>query len=184
MRRSVLLSPFLVLVAGIVLAGCTTQSPSATPAPAPAASQAPATQAAKAPVKIGLIGPFTGPAKENGQMLFNNMKFAIKQTNDAGGILGGRKVEYIIFDDQADPVQAAAVTQKAITVDKVAAMVGTWETSAAKAYPPGLIRLRWYRYLCRRLLRPLPYGRFTFSRNCAGSFLYGNQQVENPGGRL
>ncbi len=128
-----LLSPFLVLVAGIVLAGCTAESPSATQPPAPATSQAPATQAAKTPIKIGLIGPFTGPAKENGQMMLNNMKFAVKQTNDAGGILGGRKVEYIICDDQADPVQASTVTQKAITMDKVAAMVGTWETGAAKA---------------------------------------------------
>jgi branched-chain amino acid transport system substrate-binding protein len=89
------------------------------------------TAASKEPVKIGFIGPYSGFASTDGIPMRKNFELAVKVINDKGGILGGRKVEALYYDDGCRPDQAAAMARKAITSDKVKAICGTWETGCA-----------------------------------------------------
>ena len=50
---------------------------------------------AQAPVKIGLIGEFTGPFADYGTQIYNGIKAYLKQNGD---VFGGRKVEFVVKD--------------------------------------------------------------------------------------
>jgi branched-chain amino acid transport system substrate-binding protein len=76
--------------------------------------------AARADIKIGISQPISGA---NGDYfkreLVNPVILAIEQANANGGVLG-QKVTYVIEDNQANAVTAAAVAQKLIGIDGVA----------------------------------------------------------------
>jgi len=87
-------------------------------------------------IKIGVIAELTGQIPAVGASCKNAAVLAAKEINDAGGIeLGGTKykIELVIEDSAAKPEQAAAVAQKLITQDKVAAIVGP--NSSGNAIP-------------------------------------------------
>ncbi|MEG1875428.1 MAG: ABC transporter substrate-binding protein, partial [Angelakisella sp.] len=78
----------------------------------PAESQAPATEnknsaapAAEGNIKIGLYGPLTGPNTMNGLAMVQGAELAIKEINEAGGLLG-RQLELIALDDKSNAEQA------------------------------------------------------------------------------
>jgi branched-chain amino acid transport system substrate-binding protein len=75
------------------------------------------------PVKIGGVFWTQGPAKNLGDVSFNGANLAIKEINDAGGILGGRKVELLKYDEgyNADTVVTSG---KKAQSDGVVAIVG------------------------------------------------------------
>ena len=54
------------------------------------------------PLRIGLIGPFTGPSADFGIPMLNGAKLAVDEINAAGGYLG-RPLELVIKDDTANP---------------------------------------------------------------------------------
>lgn len=64
------------------------------------AAQASAQQ--PAPIRIGVIGPFTGPSADFGLPMLNGVKMAVDEINAVGGYLG-RSLELVIKDDQANP---------------------------------------------------------------------------------
>lgn len=67
-------------------------------------------------VKIGYVGPFTGPvAGSSGEDVGNGWKIAVKKR----GAVASKMVEVIYEDDACDPKQAAAAAQKLLNVDKV-----------------------------------------------------------------
>ena len=55
-----------------------------------------------APIRIGVIGPFTGPSADFGLPMLNGVKMAVDEINAVGGYLG-RSLELVIKDDQANP---------------------------------------------------------------------------------
>ena len=78
--------------------------------------------AAENSVKIGVVGPFTGPAATSGISMKRAYEFTAKQVNDAGGLLvKGRKlpVEFIFEDSQSRPDVGVSAAQKLLTRDKV-----------------------------------------------------------------
>jgi len=89
--------------------------------------------AEKGPVKIGFIGPYSGPVGETGQQMLKNFQLAVDVINENGGILGGRMVEALMYDDALNPAEAGAMARKAVTVDKVVAMCGTYEPGCGVA---------------------------------------------------
>jgi branched-chain amino acid transport system substrate-binding protein len=91
------------------------------------------TAASNETVKIGFIGPYSSFASTDGIPMRKNFELAVKIMNQKGGILGDRKIEALYYDDGTRPDQAAAMARKAITSDKVKAIVGTWETGCAIA---------------------------------------------------
>ena len=75
------------------------------------------------PVKIGMIAWLEGVAKDLGTLLFNGYDLAIKEVNDAGGILGGRQVVGLKADEGFTGDAVVASTKKLIA-DGVVGIVG------------------------------------------------------------
>lgn len=73
------------------------------------------------PVKIGLLLPYTGTFAALGEATTNGMKLAIEQQ---GGSLGGRPVEYVVVDSEANPGKAVPNMQKLISGSQVDVVVG------------------------------------------------------------
>ena len=53
-----------------------------------------------------------------------------------GGLLGGRKVEVVIEDDESNPTAGVAATRKLLEVSRVSAIVGVWSSAVAMAIKP------------------------------------------------
>ncbi|MFN4190984.1 MAG: ABC transporter substrate-binding protein [Pseudothermotoga sp.] len=87
---------------------------------------------AQKPIKIGAILPLSDIT---GRQAANAMKLAVKEINDAGGILG-RPVELIIVDDEMKPEKGAAAVDKLATVDKVDFFVGGMSSGVHLAQIP------------------------------------------------
>jgi len=81
------------------------------------------TAAAAQDVKIGMVGPLTGPAASYGTDILNGLLLAVDDLNAKGGI-AGRKVVLEQGDDRGSPQDAANVTQKFASDDKVVALIG------------------------------------------------------------
>ena len=72
-------------------------------------------------VKIGLLLPYTGTFAALGEATTNGMKLAIEQHDN---ILGGRPVEYVVVDSEANPGKAVPNMQKLIAGANVDVVVG------------------------------------------------------------
>lgn len=57
---------------------------------------------APTPVKLGIIGPFTGASADFGTPLLQGIKLAVDEINAVGGYLG-RPLELVVRDDQGTP---------------------------------------------------------------------------------
>ncbi len=76
-------------------------------------------------VKIGHVGPISGPIGHLGKDNENGARLAIEELNAKGVTIGGKKIklELVAEDDGADPKQGTAVAQKLVD-QKVAGVVG------------------------------------------------------------
>ena len=83
------------------------------------------------PIKIGLMGPMTGPWASEGQEMKQVVDLLAEDLNAKGGVLG-RKVEVVSEDDGGDPKTAALAAQKLVT-QKVVAVIGTYGSSITEA---------------------------------------------------
>ena len=70
-------------------------------------------------VKIGYIGPLTGPNAAIGLGTRNSADLAIKEANRRGD--SPYLFELVVMDDGSDPATGVSVATKLITVDKVTA---------------------------------------------------------------
>src|ERR1700722_7937419 len=66
---------------------------------------------AAAQIKMGMGGPITGPSATEGAQIKNGTDQAVKDVNEAGGILG-QKITLIFGDDVSDPKQGVSVANK------------------------------------------------------------------------
>lgn len=75
-------------------------------------------------IKIGHIGPTSGPQAHFGKDDENGVRMAIEDLNAKGMEIGGKKVKFVLVaeDDVADPKQGTAASQK-LCDDKVAGAV-------------------------------------------------------------
>ena len=81
------------------------------------------------PVRIGVVGPFTGPSADFGVPMLNGIKLAVDEINAVGGYLG-RPLELVVKDDAADPDQGRKVSQELLK-EKVVAAIGFCNTGVA-----------------------------------------------------
>ena len=108
------------LVGATMIVGCgkKEEAPApAAPAPAPAAqapAPAPAPAGGEAVVKIGHVGPVSGPQAHYGKDNENGVRMAVEDLNAQGVTIGGKKIKFEIQaeDDAADPKQGTAAAQK------------------------------------------------------------------------
>ena len=75
-------------------------------------------------IKVGILGPMTGPGSLMGQGQRDGAILAIEKFNAAGGYKG-RKIGYIIMDDQAQPTLGVNAAKKLVYKDEVLAVIGT-----------------------------------------------------------
>jgi branched-chain amino acid transport system substrate-binding protein len=84
------------------------------------------------PVVIGLQGPITGPWAYEGQMAKQSCEIAADLINSRGGILGGRKVEVRVVDDEGQPRTGALAATKLVGQKDVVAAVSTYGSSVCE----------------------------------------------------
>ncbi len=85
----------------------------------------------KAPVRIGTIAPLSGAGAFDGQLAVEGMEAMVAIVNDNGGVLGGRKLELIKYDDKGNPEEGVSAAKRALEQDDVDVIVGGWFSSVA-----------------------------------------------------
>ena len=86
--------------------------------------------AGKAPVKVGILLPYSGTYAMLGNSITNAMKLRIEQ---AGGMLGGRPVEYVAIDSEMSVPKAPVNTKKLTDKEKADFVVGPVHSGIAAA---------------------------------------------------
>jgi len=83
--------------------------------------------AQQGPIKIGMSMPQTGPLGAGGQAALVALRMWVEDVNAKGGLLG-RKVEFIVYDDQTNPALTPAIYTKLLDVDKVDLLIAPYGT--------------------------------------------------------
>jgi ABC-type branched-subunit amino acid transport system substrate-binding protein len=86
-------------------------------------------QTAGAPLRIGSTLALTGPLSATAMTHKLVGEIYVEQLNKRGGLLG-RKVEWIVKDDQSKPELARTLYEQLITSDKVDLLMGPYATGA------------------------------------------------------
>ena len=89
----------------------------------PAVGTTTPTRTASELVKIGAITSWSGPMAMAGLLADQVIKVVEKQIKDMGGILGGREVRFVKYDNSGSVAEAAAGVKKLFYDDKVSALV-------------------------------------------------------------
>jgi ABC-type branched-subunit amino acid transport system substrate-binding protein len=84
---------------------------------------------AQNPVRIGSTLSLTGPLASAGAIQKVAIEAFIDDLNGRGGLLG-RKVEWVLKDDQSRPDLARTLYEQLVTVDKVDLLMGPYGTAA------------------------------------------------------
>jgi branched-chain amino acid transport system substrate-binding protein len=87
---------------------------------------------AQAPLKIGASISLTGTYAKLGSYQKEGYELCAQEANDKGGVLG-RKVEFVIYDDQSTPATGVRLYEKLITEDKVEAVMGPYSSPISEA---------------------------------------------------
>jgi branched-chain amino acid transport system substrate-binding protein len=85
------------------------------------------------PIKIGLLAPLTGPFAQVGKDMVNGNQFYL---DEIGGQVGGRKIEVLVEDDEAQPATALNKARKLVEQDKVHVLTGGQLASIGYALQP------------------------------------------------
>jgi branched-chain amino acid transport system substrate-binding protein len=87
------------------------------------------------PIKVGVLLPFTGTGAYIAQGNLTAQRMAVKEINEAGGLLG-RPVEIVQADDQFDPTQAVNEARRLTQQAKVSFVMGPVASNLANAVAP------------------------------------------------
>jgi branched-chain amino acid transport system substrate-binding protein len=95
-------------------------------------SLAPASSQAGDTIKVGILGPMTGPNVDIGCTMRDGSILAMEEFNAKGGI-AGKKFEWVIIDDEASPAKSVNGAKKLIFKDKVDLIIGPANSGCALA---------------------------------------------------
>lgn len=115
-----------------LLAGTGALGASALAAPLPLRAQG-------AEIPIGMVLPFSGATGAYGPDMKKAAELMVARINDAGGILGGRRLKLYIEDSETNPTVGVAATKKLLEINKVEAVGGFWGSPIALAAKPIII---------------------------------------------
>ena len=119
----------LAAVVGLGLSGCENKSTTPGDSSKPSGGSA----STQDPVKVGVMGPYSGGSSPMGLSMRDGVRLAAEEINNAGGVLGGRKIELVERDDQATNERGAQVIQDLLNSQKVCAVLGPINTGVAQA---------------------------------------------------
>lgn len=122
MTKKLLATLLVPLLATVLGAGC---------------SKKPAGSAGKlnGEIKIGLMGPMTGPNADYGRKMQRGVGLAVEEINAAGGVLG-KELKVVQGDSQAKPQEAISVAESYVQNKEVVAVLGPFTTGEALAAAP------------------------------------------------
>jgi branched-chain amino acid transport system substrate-binding protein len=83
--------------------------------------------AAQQPIKVGMSMPQTGSLGAGGKAALLALQMWVEDVNAKGGLLG-RKVEFIVYDDQTNPALTPGIYTKLLDVDKVDLIIAPYGT--------------------------------------------------------
>lgn len=87
------------------------------------------------PILIGAVTPVTGAGSLYGGAMQKTMELAVKEVNEAGGVLG-RPLRVYFEDGATDPDAGVRAAKKLIDVNHVVAILGTWSSAVTLAVAP------------------------------------------------
>lgn len=90
----------------------------------------------RAPIRVGLLHSRTGPMAEIELSMIDAEIMAIEEINAAGGLLGGRRVEWIIADGQSDGAVFAREARRLLREQKVRTILGCYTSYSRKSVLP------------------------------------------------
>jgi branched-chain amino acid transport system substrate-binding protein len=91
---------------------------------------------ANEPIKIGLVTALSGQSALAGEAITRGLAIAIDEINAKGGLLGGRKLELVRRDDEANPAKGVLAARELIFKEKVTVLFGGLDTPVSMAVVP------------------------------------------------
>jgi branched-chain amino acid transport system substrate-binding protein len=91
-----------------------------------------ASSEAQGPIRIGASLSLTGTYAAPGQNHNRGYQLCVKHVNEKGGVLG-RKIEFVMYDDQSQPATGVRLYEKLITQDKVDLVLGPYSSPITEA---------------------------------------------------
>jgi ABC-type branched-subunit amino acid transport system substrate-binding protein len=92
-------------------------------------------QVPDAEVTFGMVGPFSGAAKEMGKEVRTGIDVAFAAQNEAGGV-HGRRLRLVAVDDGFEPARTAAAMKDLVEGKKVFGILGNVGTATAEVALP------------------------------------------------
>ena len=123
------------------------------------------------PIRVGILHSRTGPMKISEESMIDAEVMALKEINAAGGLLGGRLVEWVIADGQSDWPKFAQEAQRLIDEEKVSVIIGCWTSASRKSVKPVVEQKK------HLLIYPMAYEGLEQSPNIVYTGAAPNQQV-------
>src|SRR5262249_13322169 len=87
---------------------------------------------AQGPIRIGASLSLTGTYAKLGRYQHEGYQLCQKDLNAQGGVLG-RKIEFVVYDDQSTPATGVRLYERLLTEDKVDVVLGPYSSPATEA---------------------------------------------------
>ena len=100
------------------------------------ASVVPGFTQAKPPVVVALVAAMSGGSALSGEAIKRGLTVAIDEINARGGVLGGRKIELAIRDEEGNPSKGVTAARDVIEREKAVAVFGGLHSPVGLAMLP------------------------------------------------
>ncbi len=96
----------------------------------------PAFTQAKPPVVVALVAALSGGSALSGEAIKRGLTVAIDEINGKGGVLGGRKLELVLRDEEGNPSKGVTAARDVIEREKAVAVFGGLHSPVGLAMMP------------------------------------------------
>jgi branched-chain amino acid transport system substrate-binding protein len=96
----------------------------------------PAVTQAKPPVVVALVAALSGGSALSGEAIKRGLTVAIDEINARGGVLGGRKLELVLRDEEGNPSKGVTAARDVIEREKAVAVFGGLHSPVGLAMMP------------------------------------------------
>jgi urea transport system substrate-binding protein len=169
-RRKFLFYGSATLGTSLLLKACAGSTPDNTTG-SPEATSPPAGGSSGGTIKVGILHSLSGTMSISEKSVVDSTQLAIKQINEAGGVLG-KQIEVILEDGASDWPTFAEKATKLIDEDQVVVIFGCWTSASRKAVLPV------FESKNHMLFYPVQYEGQECSKNVFYTGAAPNQQIE------